>query len=299
MEETNTLPEGWAIYRANTECSVEAGHVSRQWFDQFFGMIPAAMRDVRTKGLWGGFEGTIYPEFDPAVHGLPSGWVIPPNCQHRRMIDWGSGVDNAFCCLFACRNGVGQWFVYDEYYSNDTTFSTVEHLKAVCDQQPWPQQNPAYGVTWSDPSGADRLRIASKLGSYAPGYDSLNIQSAKSSVEEGIEHIKWLLDRDPALALEDGRPQPRLFIVKENCPNLIRQLRTYRRLRSNKSGLNPRDAPDQVLKSDDHAVDALRYGLFTEALQAGVTPSTMSRNHSPERHGVQVQSTRLNKHRNR
>ncbi len=295
MEENNTLPRGWAIYRANTECAVEAGHVTRQWFEQFFGMIPAAMRNVRTKGLWGGFEGTIYPEFDPAVHCLPTGWSIPPHCQHRRMIDWGSGAENAFCCLFACRNGVGQWFVYDEYYSNNTSFTTVEHLKAVANRHPWPRQNPAHGVTWADPSGLDRLRIASKLGHYAPGYDAINIQGAKNSVEEGIEHIKWMLDCDPALALEDGRPQPRLFIVRDRCPNLIRQLRTYRRLRSSKTGLNPRDARDEVLKSDDHAVDALRYGLFSEASQVDIAPSTMSRRHSPERHGVQVHSTRLNR----
>lgn len=302
MEENDDLPPGWAIYRANTECAAEAGHVSRQWFDQFFGMVPKAMRDVRTKGLWGGFEGAIYPEFDPAIHCLPPEWDIPPACHHRRMIDWGSGVDNAFVCLFACRNGVGQWFVYDEYYSNDTRFTTVDHLKAVSDMHPWPSQNPYYGVSWADPSGLDRMRIASKLGDYAPGYESINVQAGNNSVEEGIEHVKWLLQTDIALATSQDAsgamiPQPRLFICRERCPNLARQMRTYRRLRSGKTGLNPRDAADAPLKADDHAVDALRYGVFSEASITGMSPSFLARQHNPLRHGVHVQSARFNRRR--
>ena len=297
MEEENALPHGWAIYRANTECAVEAGHVSRQWFDQFFGMIPESMRDVRMKGLWGGFEGLVYPEFDLAVHGLPEAWDLPPGCDHRRMIDWGFGVDNAFCCLFACRNGVGQWFVYDEYYSNDTRFSVIEHLKGISNRHPWPSMNSHYGVTWADPSSPNCLRIAESFCIHAPGYDSLNILAAKNSVEEGIELIKRLLKPDPLLASEDGRPQPRLMIVREKCPNLVRQMRTYRRLKSNKRGLNPRDARDEVLKADDHAVDALRYGVFSEAAMTGFTPSSMAREHNPLRHGIQIQSSRLSRRR--
>lgn len=303
MEENNNLPEGWAIYRANTECAVEHGHVTRQWFNEFFGMVPAAMRDVRMKGLWGAFEGAIYPEFDPAIHCLPEDWDIPANCHHRRMIDWGSGTENAFCCLFACKNGVGQWFVYDEYYSTDTRYTTIDHLKAVSDMHHWPRQSAYYGMTWADPSGLDRLRIASKLQDYAPGYESINIQAGNNSVEEGIEHIKWLLDCKQSLATEDKNgkmvPQPSLFIVRDNCPNLVRQMRTYRRLKSSDSGLNPASARDAPLKKDDHAVDALRYGLFSEATQAGVSPSTMSRMHTPEKHGVQVHSERLNRGRRR
>ena len=288
MEQQDRLPPGWQIYRANTECAVESGHVSRQWFDQFFGMIPPAMRDVRMKGLWGQFEGAIYPEFDPQIHCLPADWQMPPHCHHRRMIDWGFGVDNAFCCLFACRNGSGQWFVYDEYYSTETSFSVVEHLKLVSDRHPWPQHNPYYGVTWADPSNINCHRIAGQLSQYAPGYESVRCQPANNKVEMGIEHIKWLLRPDPALATEAGTPQPRLFIARTRCPNLVRQLRTYRRMRGSRSGLNPQDAPDAPLKCDDHAVDALRYGVFSEASANGLSVSAISRQHSSNRFGVKV-----------
>jgi len=76
--------------------------------------------------------------------------------------------------------------------------------------------------------------------------------------------------------------------VKDRCPHLVRQMRTYRRLRSNKTGLNPRDARDEVLKCDDHAVDALRYGIFSEASIEGITPSAMAKQHTPDRFGVKL-----------
>jgi len=288
MEETDTLPEGWAIYRANTECAVEAGHVTRQWFDLFYGMIPESMRDVRLRGLWGGFEGTVYPEFHPARHCLPDDWTIPPGCEHRRMIDWGFGVDNAFCCLYGCRNGSGQWFIYDEYYSTNTHYTVVDHLKQVIDRHPWPAGDRRYGVTWADPSNTNCFRIAGKLNQYAPEYRTFHCQPANNSVEEGIEHVKWLLKPDPALGTGEDDPVPRLLILRSRCPNLVREMRSYRRVRSDKSGLNPRDARDEVLKSDDHAVDALRYGVFSEAMQHGLIPGLVARIHTPGRHGVQL-----------
>lgn len=291
MEQEDRLPPGWAIYRANTECALEAGQITQQWFDQFFGMIPKSMRDVRTKGLWGGYEGVIYPEFDPAIHCLPSSWQPPPDYHHRRMIDWGYGPDNPFCCLFACRNGAGQWFVYDEYFSNSNVNSAVEHLKVVSNMHKWPKNNPYYGATWSDPSDVNSFRIARSLSYYAPGFESIHCQGAKNNVEPGIQHIRWLLTPDPALARPGGPPQPRLFVVKEKCPNLVREFRTYRRLDSNKRGLNPHDAPDAPLKRDDHAVDALRYGLYSEAIitttETPMVPEVVAVRKDYSRFGIQ------------
>lgn len=286
MEEDNEIPEGWGLYRCNTECAKEAGHISESWFHQFFGMVPPAMRDVRMKGLWGGFEGAIYPEFDITIHGLTKDWEPPPAMHHRRMIDWGFSLDNAFCCLFGCKNSMGQWFIYDEYYSTDTRLTVIEHLKAISDMHVWPLNNPYYGVTWADPSNVGCLRIAAQFSTYAAGYDSLNCQPARNDIDEGIEYVKYLLNPDAALAIEDGRPQPRLFVDRKKCPNLARQMRIYRRMKGSGEGLNPQSAPDKPLHFENHAPDALRYGVFSEASFAGITPGTIARKHSPQRHGV-------------
>lgn len=296
MEEEDKLPPGWAIYRANTRCAMEAGHVSEQWYHQFFGMIPESMRRVRERGLWGGFEGAVYPEFDTAIHlvgragDVGEDWEIPPAWHHRRSIDWGFGLDNAFCCLWYCRNGAGEIVVYDEYYSTDTRLTVIEHLKNISDQHPWPK-NPYYGVTFADPSNINCHRIASQFSQYAPGYDSINLQAANNDVFSGIEYTKWLFQPDPALAMGDGVARPRLRIHRR-CRNLIKQLISYR-WEQNKTGV--RDARMAPVKKDDHAVDALRYGPFSEACQSGTTPQTIARLHTPGKHGVQINSSRLNR----
>jgi hypothetical protein len=81
--------------------------------------------------------------------------------------------------------------------------------------------------------------------------------------------------------------------VRDRCPNLVRQLRTYRYLRSSHLGLNPQDARGDVLKADDHAVDALRYGLYSEAKLRGMTPETIQKQRNSGAHGVQVRSDRF------
>lgn len=50
--ESKCLPSGWAVYRASTQCSVEAGHVSREWFDEFFSIVPESERASRMHGAW-------------------------------------------------------------------------------------------------------------------------------------------------------------------------------------------------------------------------------------------------------
>jgi phage terminase large subunit-like protein len=294
MEENNELPDGWAIYRANTEVALECGHVSKQWFDQFFGMLSPQMRRIRTKGLWGAYEGAVYPEFDAKIHCVRGNYPMPVACHHRRSFDWGSGAQNAFCCLFMCKTGHGLWYIYDEYYSTEP-LSTVEHLKRVSDQHHWPKHNPYYGNAWGDPSGLDRFRIAAQLDELAPGYDAIAVQSANNSVEEGIEHIRWMLEPTEAMSGVDGEPKPRLIINQDNCPNLVREMRTYRRYRPVSTSVNAVAAKDAPLKIGDHAVDALRYCCWSEACTSGMIPRTIARQHSANRHGIQLQSSKFDR----
>ncbi len=295
MEENSSLPEDWAIYRANTRCAMEAGHVTKQWYNTFFGMVPDQMKPVRESGLWGGFEGAIYPEFNSQLHCTPLDYDIPPACYHSRAIDYGFSADHAFVCLWGCRDGSGRWIIYDEYYSTDTSKTVVDHYMEIQDRHPWPQNNPYYGTTWVD-HNLDCVRIASRMSEYAEGYDSMNVQLAHKNVDEGIEYVKMLLK--PTINMIPGEPmQPRLKIDRKRCPNLMREMVSYRRQRQVSTGPNaaaPKDAP---VKSKDDAVDAMRYLVFSEANQTGTTVSTMAHEHSGNRHGVQIESKKINRQR--
>jgi len=266
------LPSNWKVYHANTLCAAEAGHVDMEWFKEFFGMVPAEMLDTRMKGLFSTFEGVIYKEFNTDIHCMGDEmWPRIRYCQHRRGIDWGSGPENDFACKWGARNGLGQWFIYDEYVSHDQLHTTIDHLTEVHDQWEWPEDDDHYGTTYADPSSPDNIRIACKMNRYTDGkIDNFTMQRGMNSVLEGIEHIQYLLkpqvpvpvfapDGSPIMD-EDGEQlvklEPKLFIHRKNCPKLVQQMKTYRWLRgsdpSAKLSANPQSPKRAPLKKNDH-----------------------------------------------
>lgn len=261
MQREQKLPPGWEIWRANTECAMRAGHIDAQWFAEFFGMMSEAEINVRKIGAWASFAGQIYQSFNPDIHTVTE-MDFPPGVHFRRVIDFGSGPENAFVCLWAYRNGCGQWFVFDEYWSTSQSLDMLDHFAIILARHPWPDQmeltvqeynqlSPFYGTTWADPSSPDNIRLAMKL--------NFPIQPAANAVYEGIDCVRRHLKCQKALGDE-----PRLIINRRTCPNLFREMATYRWESGTDSKNNPRDARPVPLKHDDHAVDALRYLLFSE-----------------------------------
>jgi hypothetical protein len=257
------LPDDWEIFHANTECAMEAGHVSKEWFDEYFGMIPKESLNMRLKGLFAAFEGVIYKTFDPTVHVVGDeifDWILSGNCSHRRAIDWGAGPQNAFVCLWGARNRLNQWFIYDELYSTDQEKTTVDQLIDITKRHPWPNQ-PWYGTTYADPASPGNIRLAQQLAritkQMGEEIPNLNMSMARNAVTEGIEHVQWLLKRSiPEWNefTESMIQRPRLF-VHYSCVNLIREMKKYRWVKGNGADgrtdnpLNPRPEP---LKFDDH-----------------------------------------------
>ena len=278
------LPRNWKIYHANTMCAMEAGHVDKKWFEEFFGMVPEDMRDVRMLGMFASFEGLVYKQFEIGAHCLTDREIWPriTHCDHRRGIDWGFGPDNDFVCRWGARNNLGQWFIYDEYASTDQLRGPVEHLTEVYKRWEWPADNNRYGATYCDPASPGNLRTAQKLSTYNPEVENLSIYRGRNDKIEGITHIKYLLTPqipvpvhdsngnpvfDPETGLPKTRLEPKLFIHRTNCPKLIQQLRVYRYQRSPKNTravLNPRDALPEPIKKNDHSLDALRYMVLTD-----------------------------------
>ncbi len=272
MQTENRLPATWEVWRANTECAKEAGHVNSAWFDEFFGMVSDEMMLTRLTGEWGSYEGTIYQGLNPAIHFQHISEDFPRGVQHRRSIDWGFGPENAFACIWAYRNGEGIWHVYDEYYSTNQSYTVHDHLNDISEKHDWPEGHAQYGTTWADPSSPDNIRIAMQ--------DGFDVRPARNAVYEGIDAVRV------TLKMITGIGKPGLIIDKRKCPNLARQLRTYRWMKG-AAGVNPRDAPKQPLKKDDHAIDALRYLIFSEKMW--VTPKPGSASNQPdnwERHGI-------------
>jgi hypothetical protein len=292
------LPKNWQIFHANTMCAMEAGHVDKRWFDEFFGMVPLDMLETRMKGMFSTYEGVIYKDFNVHTHCMGDEmWGRMKSCHHRRGIDWGAGPENDFVCVWGAKNGLGQWFIYDEEVSNDQSKTTVDHLSDVYEKWEWPDTS-LYGPSYCDPSSPDNIRIACKLSVYNENVENLHMMRGKNAVLEGIEHIQYLMKPQIPVPVHDekGMPvidpqtgrvkirlEPKLFIHRTNCPKLVQALKSYRWLRgsdpSAKAGRNSRDPQRAPLKKGDHAPDALRYLCFTDDHITGSTISS-AKSHS-------------------
>lgn len=267
------LPRTWEIYRANTQCAMEAGHVDQAWFEEFFGMVSDEMTDTRLIGAFASYKGQIYQGYSSRVHlGGDEAFEFPSGARYFRVFDFGAGPQNAFVCLWAYRTGPGNWFVFDEYYvTQDRTIE--EHAENILSRDAAYQiEDP---VSYGDPSGAQWMNEFAGHG--------IPISSAINDVLPGIESVRVALKKSKATG------EPGLIIHRDNCPNLTRQMRTYRWEDSSGTGINPRDARLQPLKKDDHAVDALRYLVHTERIRSGAAPTVTQKDVDHKRFGINTE----------
>ena len=130
-------PKGWGFYRCNTECN--KANLADGWIDQFKTLIGEETIPTRLTGALATFEGTIYQTFNPSVHLLPAEtFRIPPGAQHYRGIDWGASTEHPFVCIWGCRDAMGDWWIYDEYWSPDQTKTTADHAMEIKSRWSWP-----------------------------------------------------------------------------------------------------------------------------------------------------------------
>jgi hypothetical protein len=118
-------PAGWKFYRANTECNKV--NLAEGWFEQFFATVPQELMGTRMIGSLANFVGLIYPSFNPAVHVNADVITFPRNVTHMRAIDWGASEEHPFAMGWGYQDGVGDWHIYDEYWSSDQTKITMDH----------------------------------------------------------------------------------------------------------------------------------------------------------------------------
>ena len=98
--------------------------------------------------------------------------------------------------------------------------------------------NKRYKAMIVDPSASSLIVTAHKKG--------INTRKANNDVQNGIRMVYTLLNLG------------HIMINKDNCPNLISELGLY--VWNEKRGENGKE---EVVKQHDHALDALRYAVYT------------------------------------
>lgn len=257
-------PPGWGFYRANT--AENRVNLADGWFDQFFAAVPDELLQTRLTGQLATYEGVIYEAFNPKVH-IVGDDVIDPHRNgvfHYRGVDWGASVEHPFCCLWAYRDGIGDWHVYDEYWNPRQNMTGLDHIAEINSRWPWPESSLYHGRTYADPSRPDMFNLFNQFG--------IPTQPGMNDVYKGIDTVRSLLQ----VRHETG--VPKLFIHGGRCPHLCEEMRKYRWLRGIKPGAarsrNPRTARAVPLKRDDDTCDALRYMVHTVESTQGVAISS-------------------------
>ena len=180
------------------------------------------------EGLWVGAEGLVYDRWDRSIHVAER-----PSEKARVVLCVDDGYVNPFVVLRLELDGDGRAHVAAEYY--ESKMQTADKVQAV--RELGGRGAEAVVV---DPSAAGLIGALKDAGMPA--------EEADNAVLDGIARVQGRLE-----VQGDGMPR---LTVSPTCVNLIREMELYEW--SAKANGPAKDSPR---KDNDHAPDALRYGL--------------------------------------
>lgn len=210
-----------------------APHLDEKAKAELLESIPPHMREARTKGIPSLGSGAIYPVAMEDIEVQP--FEIPKHWPRAYALDVGW---NTTACIWGAKDPQdGTLYLYTEHYKGKV--QPFEHAIAIKARGEW-----INGTI--DPAARGRAQEDGKrlIDSYIEL--GLRLTPAKNAVEAGIYEV-WRL-------LTIG--QLRIFSTLQN---LKAEMQLYRR-----------DENGKIVKTFDHACDAMRYLVMTWDLIAGV-----------------------------
>lgn len=264
VERYNDPPKGWRFFHLNSLRNVA---LAEGWAEDYLSTVPEDIRETRRVGFFTSFRGQVFKEWRRHIH-VCDPFTIPKSWRRIRGIDFG--FNNPFCCLWIARSPDGVYYVYDEHFESGQLNS--HHAKKI-HARDWDATSPVCGNTYSDHDAQQRAELSS-LG--------VNTTPANKSVLTGIEKLRTLMMPNPKTG------KPRLFVFS-NCRNLIREMPAYKWPEApGKDGkhTNPKELP---VPYDDHAIDALRYAIYSEELSlVGSAMTGLRVTRERTRHGMLI-----------
>lgn len=211
------------------------------------------------------FSGKMYSEWDEATHVQHVPFI--PALPNYIAFDWGWAAPMA--AIEFQIDSFQRVRVWREHYKSRV------RLKDFLYELKFRDQPEDYHLDLCFGDAADPEAVVSVSEDFCPCYaDPRSKQgtsggSYESGKREGIELIKGLLKLQEVDQDEYGTPiEEPWLIVDHSCHNIIREFNNYR-LAAPVRGQDPKE---QTFKSDDHALDALRYGLM-HVFKLGATAS--------------------------
>ena len=176
------------------------------------------------------FDGLVYRGFDYNRHVIPTFIQLPPGSEVICGIDNGYG--DPFVCLWIAKYD-GKFYILDEYYEAGRTLDSVAR---TIKSRIWDRHSIR---RWADPSGAQERAELDKFG--------ISTYPARNDVFSGINCVERMFE------------QGRLYIAK-GCVNTIAEISQYHYRQS-----EDKNRGEEPVDKFNHAMDALRYAIFSES----------------------------------
>jgi len=190
------------------------------------------------QGLHGGFaaaEGLVYNEFSKQTHVRSEAAVGDRLVDDWAMYGYDAGWNDPRVMLDIRKTHAGQFVVWDHFYESESQLAEVVDPDDALpdDRQPWMGDRPD-GVIYAEhePAHIEQMRKA--------GWAAVK---ADKSLDGGIDHVRARISKD-----DEDRPG---VLVAERCTHLIQEFLSYKEEHVGKA------------VAEDHALDALRYALFS------------------------------------
>lgn len=198
------------------------------------------------EGMWVQAEGSIYDTFDETLHVLD--FPTSHATSYIVGIDYGTSNTCAFVILGINRNAVGAkvWVEGEYYYNSRVAQRQKTDSEYAADLRRFIQDKPVEAI-YIDPAALSFKVELRKAGFYG-------LLDAKNEVLDGIRFVGDMMNTG-------------MLKICRSCPNLLKEFQSYVwDARSMKTGI------DKPLKENDHALDALRYAVFTHFFNKDSSP---------------------------
>lgn len=194
------------------------------------------------QALAGGFaaaQGLVYPSFSRTTHVVDAGDIRDRLVEDRALYGYDAGWDDPRVVVDIRRTHADQYVVWDCYYESESRLAEVVDPDDVLEERAaWMEGRPKGGVyAEHEPAHIQQFRKA--------GWPATK---AEKSLDGGIDHVRDRLATDV-----EGRPG---LLVTARCADVIQEFLSYKEEHVGKAA------------ATDHALDAIRYALFTH------TPAT-------------------------
>jgi len=213
--------------------------------------LPEMQRRQWLEGDWDAFDDAAFPEFRRSIH-VVEPFEIPKSWVRFRACDWG--YSSPACVLWFAVDFEGVLWVYREFYTQGKVADEFANMILAMEQS----ENIRYGIL--DAS------VWQRRGDPGPSIAERMIQSGcrwRPSDRTQNSRVAGKMELHRRLKINELTEKPSLRIFS-NCKNLIRTLPQL--------PLDKNNMEDVDTKAEDHAYDALRYGIMSRP----ISPSAYS-----------------------